>query len=770
MTNLDADHFKTGRNVSLREIHTATFDVSGSVHSSAHPYVHITPEKTTRIGSVSANWENDSESHTAVVSSRSHASGASYVDFDISFNDVSFNLLIRPQGNAASAVTKPTKELVASYARKGVGTDTTHMMTSVGCLNTYTRTSFNQMFRAEQSGIVSNIGFNEDFADPSHNSVTSISIWEMDDSGSSPQYNTTDVSGVLYGDDNDDDDIGTGTFGVSVASDISCITFDVSGANFNVSQNSLYMLTFDGSFCEMGLWKTGTNMSMWDVSGSGDTSVYETTEKKPYPMEVTVKSTSVSGKTDSGSTLSFATDISGITISTTPNASPSINSIYRGSDIYDVIVGITDVSGTHPHPPQSELTLMRIDCCGNDVEVTDVRRGKYDDGAVATKDHLFTRVGVGDHTTLLLTSYFDTSANEFKLVRCSVTDLLHHTPVFNEGDENSHYEDAVGPNTTPRFAERLEAIGKDTNTKHHTIPYDGEPNSGMRMACDVAEDASGNQWVAYTDLRYATNTDAFAYMVDMSATVPDGTRIRIPLRNPLNKAVLSYQYQIATFPTISMCGGDGATNLRYLSVGRHVYTYDTRAGSVTFVRSDISVYSVDTSTKTSTYVGTVESADATETEMPGFSQYVDLSGSSPHLHYTVTDVSGAAWGAKELKQEIGGGGVTLMPVPLNNHHMFQDKVMYDLSNVVLNMSHIDLNGSVRPTSSTTFHADVSGNLNVSGDCYANKFMARHTDANSVSVTHSLWANRVEAASISAASISIGGVELTAEKLRALLGE
>ena len=203
--------------------------------------------------------------------------------------------------------------------------------------------------------------------------------------------------------------------------------------------------------------------------------------------------------------------------------------------------------------------------------------------------------------------------------------------------------------------------------------------------------------------------------------------------------------------------------MRHVSVGRNVYAYDTRANTVTFVSADVSVYRADVVSSKSSYVGTVEMDG---TEMPGFSQYVDLSGGMPHLHYTVTDVSGSAWGAKELKQYLGDSDKS---VPLNNHHMFQDTVLYDASNSVVNVRWCDVSGSTILTSYTRFHADVSGNLNVTGDCYANNFVARHTDANSVVVNHSLWANRVEAASVSVAtSISIGGVELTATKLEELL--
>jgi len=764
MTDLDTTNFKTGTNVSAMEIHTAKFNVSSSTSVSdailSHPYAHITQPDTVRVGDVSMNWDSNGSENKAIVSSRAYVTDTSFVDFDISLNDGSFNLLIRPQGGAPVAVSEPTEELVVSYTRDGRGTGSTHMLTSAGCLPTYTRPSFNQLFRAEETGTISKIKFNEDFIDRGNDSKVSISICEMDVSGDT--YTVTDVSATLL--TNVSIGSSTETFDVTGATDISCITFDASGAGFNVSQNSLYMMTFDGSFCDMGYWGTSPNMRDMDISGSG----YGPTTNKPYPMEITIKSTSVSGKTDSGSdmlsTISFNHDISGIRISTTTNASPYINSIHSGDtdspDTYDVMVGITDVSGTHPHAPQCAFTLLRIDCCGNDITVRNIRNGEYKNNTVSTKDQLFSQV---DNEPMLVMSYFDTSANEFNLIRCAVDDLLSHPPVFNDAGINPHYQDAVGLNTMQGFAERLAAIDRSTETKLHTVPYDGVPNSGMRMACDAVEDASNNQWVAYTDLRYATNTNANVYMVNMSATAPNDTLFHIPLRNPLPKADLSYRYFIATFPTISMCGGD-TVNVRHVSVGRNVYAYDTRANTVTFVSADVSVYRTDVVARETLCVGTV---DMDGTEMPGFSQYVDLSGGvagsggSPHLHYTVTDVSGTAWGAKELKQLIGG---VPTPVPLNNHHMFQDDVFYDVSNTVVDVRWCAVgNSNTTTTSSTTFHADVSGNLNVSGDCFANNFVARHTDVNSVVVNHSLWANRVEAA-----SISIGGVELTKDKLQALI--
>lgn len=762
MTDLDTTNFKTGTNVSAMEIHTAKFNVSSSTSVSdtilSHPYAHITQPDTVRVGDVSMNWDSNGSENKAMVSSRAYVTDTSFVDFDISLNDGSFNLLIRPQGGSPVAVSEPTEELVVSYVREGRGTGSTHMLTSAGCLPTYTRPSFNQLFRAEETGTISKIKFNEDFIQLG--SDVSISICKMDVSGVDT-YTVTDISAAVL--TNVSIGSSTETFGVTGATDISCITFDASGAGFNVSQNSLYMMTFDGSFCDMGYW--GNGMSMLDMSGN-ETDGYTATDKKPYPLELTVKSTSVSGKTDSGSdmlsTISFNHDISGIRISTTTNASPYINSIHSGDtdspDTYDVMVGITDVSSSHA--PQCAFTLLRIDCCGNDITVRNIRNGEYKNNTVSTKDQLFSQV---INEPMLLISYFDTSANEFNLIRCAVDDLLSHPPVFNDAGINPHYQDAVGPNTMQGFAERLEEIGRSTKTKLHTVPYDGVPNSGMRMACDVVEDASNNQWVAYTDLRYATNTNTNVYMVNMSATAPNDTLFHIPLRNPLPKADLSYRYFIATFPTISMCGGD-TVNVRHVSVGRNVYAYDTRANTMTFVSADVSVYHADMVAGEASYVGTV---DMDGTEMPGFSQYVDLSGGvagsggSPHLHYTVTDVSGTAWGAKELKQLIGG---VYTPVPLNNHHLFQDDVFYDVSNTVVGVMRCDVgDSSTTTTSSTTFHADVSGNLNVSGDCFANNFVARHTDVNSVVVNHSLWANRVEAA-----SISIGGVELTKERLQALI--
>jgi hypothetical protein len=746
MTDLNTVNFKTGSNVStdVTEIHTAVFDVLGTFFPGTLPdiitYAHITPS-TTRIGTLDENYENG-EPFQAIVSTRS-VNDSSFVDFDISLNDGSFNLLIRPQGGDAMAVSEPSEELITSYVREGTGISTPHMMSSVGCLNTYTRTSFRQMFRAEETGVISTIRINEDFVKP--DSTVGISIYEMNETV--PSYAVTDISaGLLKLDDGT-----TENRERFVITDISCITFDVSGAGFSVSQNSLYMMTFDGSFCAMGLWGEGMSMRDMDVSGDG----YVATKKQPYPIEVAVKSNSISGKTDSGSLLSFASDVSGIYISPETTVRPYIQSICSGGNTYDVIIQITDVSGTYPHPPQRDFMLLRIDCCGNDISVEGVRKGSYENGVVATNDQLLARV---DGSTVLLLSYFNTETNEFKLVRCSVDDLLNHPSVFNDDGTNPNYQDAVGANTSQRFVERLEAIGRSAGTKQHTIPYDGEPNSGMRMACDVSGD---DHWVVYTDLRYATNTDAFVYMVNMSATNPDDTLIQISLRNPLPQADLSYRYFIATFPTISICGGGSVANTRYVSVGRHVYAYDTRANTMTFVSADISVYRVNVITGSKSYVGTV---DADGTDMPGFSQYMELNLNSPHLHYTVTDVSGTAWGAKELKQSIGGVDST---VPLNNHHMFQDKVLYDISNSVMAVRWCDVSGSTI-TDSTPFHADVSGNLNVTGDCYANKFVARHTDANSVVVNHSLWANRVEAASVSTQSISIGGVELTATQLQALV--
>lgn len=769
MTNLDATHFKTGDKViTPAEIHTAVFDVSGTVDvSGSHPYAHITPD-TKRFGAAEGNSPASiviadnkyvTQGNTSArISSRAHhhPTDASFVDFDIvgsgAASDGSYNLLIRPQGGTAVAVSEPINELTTSYTRKGKGTGTEHMLSSAGCLNTYTRTTFNQMFRAEETGTLSKIRFNEDFVDPS--SEVSITIHNMSEN---PSNYYTDASENLLTITAGE---ATDAFDVIGATDISCVVFDVSASAFNIHQDSLYMLAFNGSFCDMGIWETDPNMS--DMSGNG--TAYITTVKQPYPMEITVKSTSVSGKSDSGSTIAFASDVSGIFISTTNDYRkiPLIDSIrHTGTTTYDVVVGITDVSDSHPYAPHSEITLMRLDCSGDDIAISDVRKGEYKNDTVATKDQLFAWVG-GEST--LVMSYFDTSANEFTLMRCAVDDLLHHPTVFDDvsNNKNPWYQDAVGDNTSPGFKERLEAIGPSGNTKLHTVPFDGEPNSGMRMACDASGNVSGSaadgHWVAYTDLRYVTNTDANVYLVNMSAATPNDTLFHIPLRNPLPQADLSYRYFIANFPTLSMCReGD----VRHISVGRNVHAYDSRANTITFVSADVSVYRVNTDTHEASYVGTV---DMEGTEMPGFSQYVDLSGGvAPRLHYTVTDVSGDAWKAQDLNSSIGGN-----PIPLNNFHLIQHVVLYDISNSVTGVRWCDVSGSTTTTSSTVFHADVSGNLNVTGDCYANNFISRHTDANSVSVNHSLWANRVEAASISTTSFSIGAVELTADQLERII--
>ena len=757
MADLNSPHFKTGSNVDFTEIHTATFDISAIefTPTTDYPYAHITPT-TTRVGTVDANG-NVNDSNQAIVSARAYAPDTSFVDFDISLVDGSFNLLIRPGGGEPATVVQPTDDLTASYVRDGTGLGSTHMMTSAGCLNTYTRQTFHQMFRAEETGTLSKIKINEDFVKAG--SDVGINICKMAVSGSGYMMVDRDVDVLPEGSTDTRE-----KFTVPGTTDISCITFDASDSGFPITQNSLYMMTFDGSFCDMGKWSS-SDTSMPDMSGNSVTG-YVKTDIKPYPVEVTVKSTSVSGKTDSGALMTVSGNAVAFGASD-GNIIPHINAIYNDAGEYDIIMGfMSSPEPSSPYPVMMICLLMRIrrDIDAETFHIEGVRAGSYGNKipanfqqATTTIDRILTKTS--DGSTALIMSYFDNSTNEFKLIRYMTDDLLYHPPVFDDDGLNSNYKDAIGDHTMWGFSERLVSIGRSIDASH-TIPYDGDSNSGMRMACDAERDED-NQWVVYTDLRYATNTDANAYMVNMSADEPNNTLFHIPLRNPLPKADLSYRYFLATFPTISMCGeGD----VRHVSVGRNVYAYDTRANTVTFVGADISVYRADVDASEASYVGTV---DMDGTEMPGFSQYVDLSGGTggtggvPYLHYTVTDVSGAAWGATALSQ------------PLNNQHLFQDAVLYDVSNVVLNARSVNLTVPPNPTDSTPFHADVSGNLNVSGDCYANNFVARHTDVNSVNVNHSLWANQVEAASISATSISatsisIGGVELTGTQLKALI--
>lgn len=767
MSDLNNDNFKTGNHVNVAEIHTANLDVSGSsvlLEYLDHPYAHITPPNCVRVGIVSKNYAYDRDPKSvAVTSSRVYSNDGSFVEFELSFDESNYFFSVRPDGRETISPIEPVGDLIASYTREGGGTDTDHMMTSHGCLNTYTRASFNQLFRAEETGILSKIKINEDFVKVGTTVV--ISIHAMSKDGA--VYKEVGESTLLLSEPS----VGVNEkFGVERATDISCIAFDVTGSEFYVSQNSLYMMTFDGSFCDMGLWGEGMSMTNMDVSGDG----YVSTKKKPYPVEVTVKSTSVSGKSDSGSMMNISdnklklnSEVNNLPL--IPKISVVHNDVSGDIVIYDILSGFMRCDVNAPYLANTKCVLSRMyhDTFNNTFRVEDVRAGSYSDiimtnfpRAIATSDQMLVKIEGG--STAVIMSYFDISENEFKLIRCATDDLLYHPPVFNGDNMNPHYQEAVGDNTMRGFVERLVAINRSTETKQHVVPYDGVPNSGMRMVCDAVE-ANGNQWVAYTDLRYATNTDANVYLVNMSAASPDETKFHIPLRNLLPKADLSYRYYIATFPTISMCNGDGGDDtIRYVSVGRNVYAYDTRANTVTFISSDISVYKANVDARNASYVGTV---GMDGTKMPGFSQYVDLSGGGvPYLHYTVTDVSGRAWVAKELRQQTNRlrGLSVIEDVPLNNHHMFQDEVMYDVSNTALGVRWCGLSDTT-PTFYTPFHVDVSGNLNVTGDCYANNFVARHTDANSVNVNHSLWANRVEAA-----SISIGGVELTADQLEKLI--